>query len=135
MRKQRTFTTRSSQEIKCRLDIPRTWYESKLAELEAKENKFTKILNETDSNRAAMYQMRCKLRYYDTHIEEANRIGAFKRDCMILSNWKKVFKENNGKKLWKDCCKLERMVKEQGIEAWPAVEHALEVISKYFERR
>ena len=126
MRKQRTFTTRSSQEIKCRLDIPRTWYESKLAELEAEPK--------TDSNRAAVYQMRCKLRYYDAHIEEANRINAFKKDCMILSNWKKVFKENNGKKLWKDCCKIEKMVKEQGIEAWPVVEHALEVISKYFER-
>lgn len=127
MRKKRIFTTRSNQEIKCRLDIPRTWYESKLAELEAEAK--------TDSNRAAVYQMRCKLRYYDSHIEEANRLNAFKKDCMILSNWKKVFKENNGKKLWKECCKIERMVKEKGIEAWPAVEHALEVISKYFERR
>lgn len=126
MRKKRTFTIRSNQEIKCRLDIPRAWYESKLKSLEEQPR--------TDSNRASIYQMRCKIRYYDSHIEEATRIGAFKRDCMILSNWKKVFKENNGKKLWKDCCKIEKMVKEQGIEAWPAVEHALAVISKHFER-
>lgn len=126
MRKKRIFTTRSNQEIKCRLDIPRTWYESKLQSLEAEPK--------TDSNRAAVYQMRCKLRYYDTHIEEANKLTEFKRDVAELRAWKEVFREHNGKKLWHQCVTIEKMVKEKGIEAWPVVKHALEVAHRYFGR-
>lgn len=126
MKEQRTFTTRSNQEIKCRLDIPRTWYESKLQSLEQEPK--------TDSNRAAVYQMKCKLRYYDSHIEEAIKLNEFKKDLMELRAWKKVFKENNGKKLWKECCTIEKMAKEKGIEAQPIVKHALEVAHRYFGR-
>lgn len=118
----KTYT--STKEIKCRLDIPRTWYESELKKLEASPI--------TDSQRSAVYAMRAKLRYYDNHIEEAQKLIEFKKDLMELSYWKQVFKENNNKKLWHECCTIEKMVKEKGIEAWPVVKHALDVIHETF---
>lgn len=115
------------KELKCRLDIPRNWYEDKLTELEAIENK-TKV----NYDKISVY--RAKLRYYDAHIDEANDLAEFKKDLMELASWKKVFKENNNKKLWHQCCTIEKIVKEKGIEARPVVQHALEVIHKTFGR-
>jgi hypothetical protein len=118
----KTYT--STKEIKCRLDIPRTWYESELKKLEASPI--------TDSQRSAVYAMRAKLRYYDNHIEEATNQAEFKKDLAELSYWKKVFKENDNKQLWHECCTIEKLVKEKGIEAWPAVKHALDVVHEHF---
>lgn len=117
----------STRELKCRLDIPRSWYEGKLKEAQSVENK-TKVNYDQISNYSA------KLRYYDSHIEEAQSLVEFKKDCMELNVWKKVFKENNNKKLWHECCTIEKMVKEKGLEARPVVKHALEVAHKYFGR-
>lgn len=115
------------RELKCRLDIPRDWYQRQLDELEAIENK-TKVNYDKISN------YRAKLRYYDAHIDEATNLVELKKDLMELAAWKLVFKENNNKKLWHECCTIEKMVKEKGIEAKPAVKHALEVIHKHFAR-
>ena len=115
------------KEMKCRLDIPRDWYQKQLDELEAIENK-TKV----NYDKISVY--RAKLRYYDSHIDEATNLIELKKDLMELASWKKVFKENNNKKLWHECCTIEKIVKEKGIEASPAVKHALEVIHRYFTR-
>lgn len=115
------------KQMKCRLDIPRDWYQKQLNELEAIENK-TKV----NYDKISVY--RAKLRYYDAHIDEANSLIEFKKDLMELGAWKKVFKENKNKKLWKQCCTIEKMVKEKGIEAKPVVKHALEVIHNTFGR-
>lgn len=115
----------STRELKCRLDIPRSWYEEKLAEVEAIKKK-TKVNYDKISN------YRAKLRYYDSHIAEAQKLNEFNKDCMELAAWKATFKEHNNKKLWHECCTIEKMVKEQDIEAWPVVRHALEVAHKYF---
>lgn len=118
---------KSKKQMKCRLDIPREWYQRQLDELEAIENK-TKV----NYDKISVY--RAKLRYYDSHIDEAQKLVEFKKDLMELASWKKVFKENNNKKLWHECCTIEKMVKEKGIEARPVVKHALEVAHKYFGR-
>ena len=125
--RERLLQQPAKKEMKCRLDIPREWYQKQLDELEAIENK-TKVIYD----KISVY--RAKLRYYDSHIEEANELIEFKKDLSELRSWKGVFKEHNNKKLWHDCCTIEKMVKEKGIEASPAVKHALEVIHKYFAR-
>lgn len=116
---------KGNKELKCRLDLPKDWYQKQLDELEAIEKK-TKV----NYDKISVY--RAKLRYYDTHIDEANNLIEFKKDCLELSYWKKVFKENDNKKLWHECCTIEKMVKEKGIEAWPVVKHALDVIHRTF---
>lgn len=117
----------STRELKCRLDIPRSWYEQKLKEAESVEEK-------TKLNYDQICNYNAKLRYYDANIDKANSLVEFKKDCMELSVWKKVFKENGNKKLWHECCTIEKIVKEKGIEAKPVVEHALDVAHKYFGR-
>lgn len=117
----------STRELKCRLDIPRSWYQKKLDELETIENK-TKV------NYDKICNYRAKLRYYDANIDKANDLAEFKKECMELAVWKGVFKDNNNKKLWHECCTIEKMVKKNGIEARPAVTHALEVIHMYFKK-
>ena len=112
----------SMREEKCRLDIPREHYVKKIKEYE-KAKDYSSISH-----------YRARLKYYDAHIEEATKQLEFKKDLMELKAWKQVFKENNNKKLWKQCIILEKMVKEKGIEARPVVQHALEVIHKTFGR-
>lgn len=118
---------KGNRELKCRLDIPRDWYQKQLDELEAIENK-TKV----NYDKISVY--RAKLRYYDAHIDEANGLVELRKDLMELKAWKQVFKENKNKKLWHECCTIEKIVKEKGIEAKPVVQHALEVIHKTFGR-
>lgn len=114
-----------TKELKCRLDIPRQWYQDKLDAYESISPK-----DRTTYNLISLYKAR--LRYYDAHIEEANNKVAFKKDLAILRVWKKVFKEQGKLSLWHDCCHIERVVKAKNIEAWPMVKHALEVINKHF---
>jgi hypothetical protein len=126
----------STTQLKCKLDKPRSYYEDKLAKYEAlyeeaKANHDAKAAHHLRSNIA---QTRARLRYYDAHNKEVNEVSEFKKDCMELASWKKVFKENNNKKLWHECCTIEKMVKEKKEEAWPIVKHALEVIHMYFGR-
>lgn len=109
-------------EEKCRLDIPREHYVKKIDEYMSK------------GEYANANQYKRRLKYYDNHIEEAHELAEFKKDLMELRSWKLVFKENKNKRLWHECCTLERMAKEKGVEASPAIKHALEVIHKYFVR-
>ena len=109
-------------EEKCRLDIPREHYVKKIEE----------YMSKADYANANQYKRR--LKYYDNHIEEAQKLIEFKKDLMELASWKKVFKENDNKKLWKQCCTIEKIVKEKGLEAQPIVKHALDVCHKHFGR-
>lgn len=118
----------SIRELKCRLDIPRSWYQKQLDELEALDKK-------TKANYDKICNYRAKLRYYDSHIEEAVELVEFKKDLMELIAWKQIFKENNNKKLWHESCAIEKMVREKGIEAKPIVTHALDVLHNTFGRK
>ena len=109
-------------EEKCRLDIPREHYVKKIEE----------YMSKADYANANQYKRR--LKYYDNHIQEAQKLIEFKKDLMELKAWKKVFKENDNKKLWKQCCTIEKIVKEKGLEARPVVQHALDVCHKHFGR-
>lgn len=113
----------STKELKCRLDIPRDWYVKKIEEAESLGTRY-------GASKACL--LRAKLRYYDSHIEEAQEKAEYKKDCMELAYWKKVFKPVN-KRLWRECCTIERAIKAKGQEAWPMVKHALEVIHKNYK--
>lgn len=114
----------STRELKCRLDIPRAWYVKKVEEAEKLDTRY---------GASAASNYRAKLRYYDAHIEEAQKKIEYKKDLMELAYWKKIFKPVN-KRLWRECCTIERAIKTKGQEAWPMVKHALEVIHKHYER-
>lgn len=127
VKEHRKMRENEMRELKCRLDIPRDWYQKQLDELEAIEHK-TKV----NCDKISVY--RAKLRYYDNHIDDANKQIEFKKDLMELKAWKQVFKENNNKKLWHECCTIEKIVKEKGLEAQLMVKHALDVCHKHFEK-
>lgn len=114
--------SQSTRELKCRLDIPRTWYEKKLEEF-IKEGK-----------RSAAEHTRARLRYYDSHIEEATKVNEFRKDLIELEYWKDRFKEAGNKTMWHECCKVLKIAKEKKLEAAIIVEHALDVIHKTFSK-
>ena len=123
------------REIKCQLNKPRYFYEDKLNKFEAlhKKAKLEKNAEEAHKLRTYIAQTKARLRYYDNHIEEAQKKSEYKKDLMELAYWKKIFKPVN-KRLWRECCTIERAIKTKGQEAWPMVKHALEVIHKHYER-
>ena len=69
----------STRELECRLDRPREYYEKKLAEYKAIENK-----TRTDHNSISNYKAR--LRYYDNHLEEAYQAQKDKRDLEMIKH-------------------------------------------------
>lgn len=131
-----------SKETKCKMNKPRSFYENKLKHFEelyesAKLNADRKACHHLRGNIA---NTRARLRYWDTHKDEYQE-GPIKmkkektelqKDLMELAAWKKTFKENGNKKLWHECCKIEKIVKLKGEEAKPIVKHALEVCHKHF---
>ena len=126
----------STKELKCKLDRPRTYYEQKLSAYEelyfrAKKEGDAKMAHKQRTNIA---NIKARLRYYDNHNKEVNEVSEFKKDCLELASWKKVFKESKRKRLWHECCTIEKIVKEKKEEAWPAVKHALDVIHEHFAR-
>ena len=124
----------STKEIPCKLDRPRNYYTDKLAKYEKayEEAKASKNAEKAHQLRSNVAQTKARLRYYDSHIEEATKLTEFKKDLMELKAWKQTFKESGNKNNWKECCTIEKMVKELGINAWPVVKHALEVAHKFF---
>lgn len=126
----------STREIYCKLDRPRSYYEEKLAKYEAlyEAAKDNGNADEAHKQRSNIANIRARLRYYDSHTKEVNEVSEFKKDCLELASWKKVFKENNNKRLWHECCTIEKMIKAKKEEAWPAVKHALDVIHEHFGR-
>lgn len=124
----------ATREVKCRLNVPRTYYETKLKKFMElyKEAKANNDMEKANQARSAADHTKARLRYYDSHIEEAQKLTEFKKDLMELEAWKKTFKENGNLKNWHECCTIEKLVKELDIEAWSIVKHALEVAHKYF---
>lgn len=134
----------STKQIKCKMNKPRSFYENKLKHYEelyesAKLNKAPKVCHKLRTNIA---NTRARLRYWDAHKEEYEEFvkgelamktkTEFQKDLMELASWKKYFKENDNKRLWHECCKIEKIVKVKGEEAWPIVKHALEVCHTHF---
>lgn len=72
VRKNRIFPT-STREIKCKLNKPRSHYENKLAQFTQKYEQAKKDHNARAAHhlRTQMSQYRARLRYYDSHIQEA----------------------------------------------------------------
>jgi hypothetical protein len=126
----------STRELKCKLDQPRSYFEDKLKTYAAlyANAKLEHNAKEAHKQRSNIAQTRAKLRYYDNHKEEANQMTEFKKDLLELAYWKKVFKDEGNKRLWHECCTIEKMVKTKGTDAWVAVKHALEVIHEHFGR-
>lgn len=138
----------SIKQTKCKMNKPRSFYENKLKHYEelyeyAKLNKDPVACHKLRSNIA---QTRARLRYWDAHKDEykdyiedmegaikmKKELTEFKKDLMELASWKKFFKDNGNKKLWHECCTIEKLVKVKGVEAEPIVKHALEVCHKHF---
>ncbi len=130
----------STFELKCKLDRPRSYYEELLTKYQNEYLKAPELYGKSTDPRykrvvANIANTKARLRYYDNHKKEVNEVSEFKKDCLELESWKKVFKENGNKKLWHECCTIEKIVKAKKEEAWPVVKHALDVCHKHFERR
>ena len=82
---------KSIREMKCRLDIPREWY-------------VKKIETTTGSNK---YVYKCKLRYWDNHIKEYEKIIKLKKEIEMLKYLKKHFKEIGDTRRWHQFRQLE----------------------------
>lgn len=133
-----------TKEKKCKMNKPRKFYEDKLAKYEAlyEEAKANHDAKACHKLRANVANTRARLRYWDAHKDEykeepikmKKEKTEFQKDLMELKEWKKTFKENGSKKLWHECCTIEKIVKEKGIEAEPIVKHALEVCHKHFSK-
>lgn len=134
----------SDRKTRCMMNRPRSYYETKLNLYEelyesAKLNKDPKACHK---QRANIANTKARLRYWDEHKEEyeefvkgvqaMKEMSEFKKDLIELAYWKKIFKENGNKKLWHECCTIEKIVKVKGKEAEPIVKHALEVCHMYF---
>lgn len=129
----------STFELKCKLDRPRSYYEDLLAKYQDEYLKAPELYGKSTDPRykrvvANIANTKARLRYYDNHTMEVNEMTEYKKDLMELASWKKYFKEEGNKRLWHECCTIEKIVKEKGIEAWPVVKHALEVAHKHFKR-
>lgn len=125
------------KEIPCKLSRPRSYYEEKLAKYEvlyeeAKKNRDKKGAHKQRTNIA---QIKARLRYYDSHKEGVNEMTEFQKDKAELAYFKKCFKNEGNKKMWKECIKVEKVAKASSIEdAQLIIRHALEVIHEHFGR-
>lgn len=130
------------KETKCKMNKPRKFYEDKLKKYEElyESAKIIKDSKACHHLRANIANTRARLRYWDAHKEEYNEGDIkmkkvkteFQKDLSELKEWKKIFKDQRKMKLWHQCCTIEKLVKEKGIEAEPIVKHALEVCHKHF---
>lgn len=128
--KERNCNTR--QKV-CDLSYPRSHYEEKLAAYEAAYS----VAKETSADKemrhrltSSIAHMRAQLRYYDAHIEQAKQLQIIKddldlelekiyttlienkedkKDLKELQYWKKVFKEQGNKVMWRECLKVEKL--------------------------
>lgn len=124
--KEREFSTK---EIKCRLNVPRSFYENKLFKAieackEAQLNHDTEAYNKA---RGLKYMACARLRYYDSHLEEAERILTEQeqdrvakalaseayhkraREKNLLKRWKKLFKELKYTAMWREIILVEKV--------------------------
>lgn len=134
----------STRELKCNLSKPRSFYEDKLAKYEAlyEEAKANKDADGAHHLRTNLAQTRARLRYYDSHIEEAKSLIAKKeeetegleakrqsiKDRKILEQYKLAFKDAGNKKMWHEMVKV--------IKTWDSLEevqktHIWDILSRF----
>ena len=59
----------------------------------------------------------------------------YKKDLLELAYFKKRFKEEGNKAMWRECVKVEKVAKNSSIDdAQMIVGHALNVIHEHFRR-
>lgn len=89
VRKERTLSTR---EIKCQLSKPRSYYADKLAAFERdyEQAKLDKDADRTHKIRSVISQYQARLRYWDSHAEEAKEIINMENTTMELKTAKKL---------------------------------------------
>lgn len=59
----------------------------------------------------------------------------YKKDLLELAYFKRRFKEEGNKTMWRECIKVEKVAKNYNTdEAQMIVRHALEVIHEHFRR-
>lgn len=139
----------STREVPCKLDRPRTYYEDKLAKYEAlyETAKYEHNAKEAHKQRSNIANIKARLRYYDSHREEAESLMAKKKeyteaeaarieankqsvkDRKILNQYKLMFKEAGNKGMWHQMNKV--------INSWDSLEelqkdHVWEVLHKFF---
>ena len=133
----------STREVKCKLNKPREYYETKLSQyLEAYElAKINKDAKLTHKLRGNISGTRARLRYYDSHTDEVNQIkesiemtsqekiakAQDRKDLQILQYWKKVFRDAGNKKMWHHCCDVEKLWKNGELNQL-AKNHVIEVL-------
>ena len=123
--KEREFSTK---ELKCRLNVPRSFYEDKLFKaIEAcREAQFNHDEEAYHTARGLKYIACARLRYYDSHLEEAERIlqeqeqdriakalasEAYHRrakEKQLLKRWKTLFKDLKYKAMWREIILVEK---------------------------
>ena len=141
----------STRQVKCRLDRPRTYYEEKLTKYEAlhEEAKANKNAYEAHKQRGNLAQTRARLRYYDSHREEAESLMAKKneytaeeaarlearkqsiKDRKLLEQYKLMFKEAGNKGMWRQMIKV--------IKQWDTFEqiqkdHVFDTLHRFFDK-
>ena len=134
----------NTREVKCNLNKPRSFYESKLARyIEAYEDaKFNNDASRAHNLRTNISQTKARLRYYDSHIEEAEHRQEVKKmteqekliraqdikDLNILRYWKRVFRSQGNKAMWHECCKVEKLWKAGELDQ-NAKNHCINVLN------
>lgn len=138
------------KEIKCMLNKPRSFYEDKLNNYLAlyEAAKQARDINTIRNLRGNISQTRARLRYYDSHITEAQMMQneaikkiaeklnkkEYRKDLAELASWKKHFKETGNKSMWRECIKVEKVIQVKKDDAALIVKHALDVLHKTFAR-
>ena len=118
--------------IPCKLDRPRSYYEEKLKKYEDlyQDAKEAKEASKAHKLRINITQTRARLRFWDKHRKEIESIMSNKReytekelirleerreslrDLKELRYWKRVFREQGNKAMWKECIKVEKLWKD-----------------------
>lgn len=146
--KEREYGTK---ELPCKLDRPREYYEEKVKRYEALHEKAKEAgkADEAHKLRTNISQSRARLRYWDSHREEAERLVAIKkqyteeelkrleawrqsvRERKILEQYKIMFREAGNTKMQKELIKA--------IKAWDTLEqiqkdHVFDTLHRFFSK-
>ena len=136
-----------TKEVPCKLNKPREYYEKKLAKYEAlyEEAKTKHNAEEAHKQRANIANTRARLRYYDSHREEATTIMTQKhiteadkaawrqsvKERKILEQYKIMFREAGNKNMWRQMIRV--------INQWDTLEqiqkdHVFDTLHKFFNK-
>lgn len=110
-------------ELKCMLNKPRSYYEERLASLEATEDKTRIVQNQ-------IWRYKCYLNYYDANIEEYTKAqNELARDLKLLKEWKKLFKKHKNTNM---CRQLTTVIKDWNKYSTEQKEHVFDTLGKTF---